>query len=86
MQVSVVFFGIRFLLFAPKTNITLLIFVFLLYQSLHAVAGIAFGHAKRWEDEAKKEKEAGATAHFHIREKSCPKKYTEILDEDGLYD
>jgi hypothetical protein len=52
---------------------------------LHAVAGFAFGHAKRWEDEAKKEKEAGTTYHFKVREQSCPKIYTEIIDEDGVY-
>jgi hypothetical protein len=54
-------------------------------QSLHAISGIAFSNAKRWEVEAKKEKESG-TFFFKMREKSCPKEYTDVIDEEGLFD
>jgi hypothetical protein len=50
---------------------------------LHAIAGIAFGHAKKWEEEASEEKKSGTTAYFKIREESCPKEYTDVLDEQG---
>jgi hypothetical protein len=54
-------------------------------QSLHAISGIAFSNAKRWEVEAKKEKESG-TFFFKMREKSCPNEYTDVIDEEGLFD
>jgi hypothetical protein len=54
-------------------------------QSLHAISGVAFSHARKWEAEAKIETENGS-AQFKMREKSCPSSFTEMIDEDGLFD
>jgi SET domain len=47
-------------------------------QSLQALSGIAFGHARKWDDKAK----ADTTGAYKIREKSCNKDYTDEMDKD----
>ena len=48
-------------------------------QSLHALSGTARAHARDLSNNIEKE-EMTAVA-FKMREKSCPRKYTDILDE-----
>lgn len=47
-------------------------------QSLQALSGIAFGHARKWEHTAKTD----TTGAFQIREKSCPSVHTDEIDKD----
>ncbi|KAG7349455.1 SET methyltransferase domain containing protein [Nitzschia inconspicua] len=54
-------------------------------QSLLAITGVAFSHAKKWEADAKKDSESGSALYI-IREKSCPSSFSDLIDEDGLFE